>query len=224
MSTLTTFPLFPTLPIEIRLKIWSIALSHPRMLTIKCNKEPYQPFKPRAVVSWTSDSPPPSLLSVNRETRYEALALYAPYFRTLFAPNRIYIRWELDVVRFADGVIMYLGDKERGLIQRMVLETKDCGYFGHYNMEILMGMERLRELDVWAQNGEAYRWERTAGRDYVNILVTDFEEAREMRKGWRCPRVRIFGESGNVARVIEGGALIEGWTEETAHLFEQVEE
>jgi hypothetical protein len=220
MSTLATFHLFPTLPIEIRLKIWSIALLHPRILTIKCNKEPYQRYKPRAVVSWTSDSPPPPLLSVNRETRYEALALYAPYFRTLFSPKCIYVNWKVDKVRFADGVIMYLGDTERALIETMVLETKDCGYFGHYNMEILMGMGRLKELDIWARKGENYSWERSAVRDYVNMLVIDFEGAREMHKGWRCPRVRIFGESGEVASVVEGGAWIEGWTEETAHLFE----
>jgi hypothetical protein len=216
MSTLTTFTLFPTLPIEIRLKIWGIVLSNPRTVAITCNKEPYQPGKPRAAKSFTSDSPPPALLHVNRETRYEALSIYAPYLRILSSPHCTYLNLSLDTLKFADGVLPYVlrvFPAELNCIQTMTIETKDCAYFGHYNMDILKGMKSLRELEIWARKGAVYSWDR--GEWFVGVIERDFEVARKEDPGWECPRVKIFnGETGELGGIVDGGALIPGWTEQ----------
>jgi hypothetical protein len=216
MSTLTSFPIFPTLPIEIRLKIWGIVLSTPRTVPMTCNKEPLHPGKRRAAKSFTSTCPPPALLHVNRETRYESLNIYAPHFKHPLSPIATYLNLSLDTIKFADGVLPYVEQAlpvELGLIQCMTLETKDCAYFGHYNMEILKEMSGLRELEIVARRGAVYSWDR--GEDFVEKIKMAFEDGRREDPGWICPRVTVMnGETGELGGVVEGGALIPGWTKE----------
>jgi hypothetical protein len=210
MSTLTTFHLFPALPTEVRLKVWSFNLSIPRTVTISCNRESIIRGAPRTAKSWATDTPPPPLLHVNRESRYEALTIYAPYFTTMSSPRPIYLSFFQDAVKFADGVLPYIPRTPLLEIQKMVLPTQDCAYFGFYNMEILKGMKRLRLLEIYAKRGVVYSW--NDGNRYLNLLMTDFEEAMEADPGWECPMVKIFdGETGNEMRFIEGGAKIPGW-------------
>jgi hypothetical protein len=218
MSTSITFPFFPTLPIEIRLKIWSVDLSIPRIVTITCAREAITRGAPRTPKSWTSSHGPPSLLHVNRESRYEALAIYKPYFATASSPSPIYLSFAQDAVKFADGVLPYIPGTALLEIQKMVLQTKDCAYFGFYNMEILKSMKGLKELEIYAERGEVYRW--NAGDRYLSLLTGDFEEAMEVDPGWECPRVRIFDETEREVRVIEGGAKIPGWIEEQVPLMD----
>lgn len=92
----------------------------------------------------------------------------------------------------------------------MVLQAKDCAYFGFYNMEVLKSMKRLRELEIYAERGVGSWW--SEGEGYVFLLMRDFKEAMEADPGWECPMVRIFdGETGREVRFIEGGAKIQGW-------------
>lgn len=213
MSTLTSFELFPNLPSEIRLKIWGIILSTPRVTTLKCNKEPYKPGKPRAAKSFTSDCPPPALLHVNRETRYEALNVYTPHFKHPLSPHYTYLNLSLDTLKLADGVLHYLAKVlpvDLNMIQRMALDTKDCSYFGHFNMEILKSMSGLRELEIVGRKATV---EIPWGPGPVGLIEKGFLETKKEDPGWECPTVRIFnGESGELGRVVQGGALIPGWT------------
>ena len=89
----------------------------------------------------------------------------------------------------------------------MVLITRDCAYFGFYNMDMLQTMENLRELELFAQKDVSYDWNN--GDRYLNILVAEFEEAREADPGWECPMVRIYDlDSLKQIRFIKGGAKI----------------
>jgi 2EXR family len=210
MSTLTTFHLFPTLPIEIRLKIWSFGLLIPRTVTISCKRGDIIRGTPRAAKSWATDTPSPSLLLVNRESRYEALTIYAPYFTTLSSPCPIYLSFFQDAVKFADSALPYIPRTPLLEIRKMVLQTEDCAYFWFHNMEILKSMKRLRELEIYAERGMVSWWNE--GDRHLNLLMADFEEAMEADPGWECPMVRIFdGETGKEMRFIEGGAKIPGW-------------
>jgi hypothetical protein len=139
------------------------------------------------------------------------LTIYAPYFATPSSPRPIYLSFAQDAVKFADGVLPHLPHTPLFEIQKMVLQTKDCAYFGFYNMEILKRMKSLRDLEIYADRGVVYRW--NDGDRYLNLLTGDFEEAMEVDPGWECPRVRIFDEAEREVRVIEGGARIPGWVE-----------
>ena len=59
------FTLFPQLPPEIRIRIWQHAVSVPRIVEVKFNKD------------WQYKSRPPALLSSNRESRQECLKAYS---------------------------------------------------------------------------------------------------------------------------------------------------
>jgi hypothetical protein len=76
----TTFPLFPNLAPELRLKVWAHAC-FPRIVSIR-----YLPILDKCV----SSSSPPALLQVCHEAREEALQIYSLAFGTRFTSPRIY--------------------------------------------------------------------------------------------------------------------------------------
>jgi hypothetical protein len=79
LATPATFPKFPILSLEIRRKIWFHALHVPRVLHILL--KPQEPGLYTIVVSPASyGGYQPPLLSVNRESRAEALRYLTPLF------------------------------------------------------------------------------------------------------------------------------------------------
>ncbi|KAE9367440.1 hypothetical protein N431DRAFT_561418 [Stipitochalara longipes BDJ] len=205
-----TFTLFPSLPFELRLKIWDLALSEPRTVTISCHREKLDRDR-RFAKAFTSLTPPPPLLHVNRESRFEALSRYLPFFKTETSEVYTYISFSQDTIKCADSVLEYMPRHEVSHIERLVLEVRDAEYFGHFHMDVVKKMERLQELELLAAPGEIdYMWSRN--ERYVGTLMGNFHEKRFEDPGWRCPRMRIVNrKSGEEVGVIEGGVLIEGW-------------
>jgi len=127
-----------------------------------------------------------------------------------------------DTLRFEDSILAYLAETELRSIQSLILDVKDCAYFGHYNMEFVTRMQCLKNLELWADQGENYSWntsfsnaERPSWPAYVSRLLGAFEDAKEINPGWECPDVRIFNRgTGLNVENIKGGALIPGWVEE----------
>lgn len=203
MSTLTTFHLFPTLPSEIRIKVWNLALSLPRVVTVSCEKERLNRTR-RFAKSFISQTAVPALLHTCRESRLEGFLTYVPMFKTDTSPNYTYISFEHDTIQCEDNILEYIGGEEVERLQRMILEVKDAAYFGHFHMDVLMRMGKLKELDLLVQE-EVISWNRE--RRYVDGLISDFEQARNKDPGWECPRVRILDRNtGKELSVIPGGA------------------
>lgn len=212
MSTLSTFDLFPALPVEIRLKVWSLLLSIPR--TVRCTqKKARRNAFPDDHIAWYTDTPPPPLLHVNRESRYEALAIYEPHFATRSNARPIYLCLSQDVVRFMDSLLPHMPQDLLHKIQHVITDTKDCAYYGSYHMPTLYGMQSLRELEIYAEKGLVYE-----GDDpdrFIDLLVSEFEDVMEENPGWECPNVRIVdAQTGKDLRFIKGGAKIPGFVPE----------
>jgi hypothetical protein len=206
---MTTFHLFPMLPSELRLKIWNLALSTPRVVTISCEREMLDRTR-RFARSFVSQSAVPALLHTCRESRFEGLSTYTPLFKTDASPIYTYVSFEHDTIQCADSILEYIGDKEVEGMQRMILEVKDAAYFGHFHMDVLKRMGKLKELDLLTQERVISSW----NRGYVESLMGDFEESRYGDPGWECPRVRILNRNtGEELSVIPGGALLPGWKE-----------
>lgn len=204
MSTLTTFHLFPLLPSELRIKVWNLALSVPRVVTVSCEKEILNRTR-RFVKSFASKTAVPALLHTCRESRLEGFLTYAPVFKTDTSPIYTYISFEHDTIQCMDSMLEYIGEEEVERVQRMILEVKDMAYFGHFHMDVLMRMRKLRELDLLVQE-EVISWNRE--RRYVDNLIGDFEQARNKDLGWECPRVKILDRNtGQELSVISGGAV-----------------
>ena len=95
----------------------------------------------------------------------------------------------------------------------MVIDTKDYAYFGYYHMHTLKGMKRLRELEIYAEKDAVYGTD--AAERYINLLVSEFEDAMKDDPGWECPKIKILdAQTGKELRFIEGGAKIPGWVPE----------
>lgn len=90
----TRFHLFPLLPIELRLRIWSL-LAPPRVLELRSWGDTTNPFTPIkiSIAPYTA----PILLRINHESRTEALRLYSTVQLGVsvaaILPNRRYIPW-----------------------------------------------------------------------------------------------------------------------------------
>src|ERR1700744_2825618 len=84
-----SFHLFPQLPAEIRLAIYTLSLSTPRLVPVTYQSRTYAgglPFAKRHQWGCTSPAPIPALLHVCRETRALALEHYDLSFK-LSGPN-----------------------------------------------------------------------------------------------------------------------------------------
>jgi hypothetical protein len=86
-TPLTTFTIFPSLPAELRLKIWRESCS-PRIITLNYNQ---------ASDSFAS-CPQPALLSTCHESREEALRIYTPFFGTNSHKPHIYFNPYRDTI------------------------------------------------------------------------------------------------------------------------------
>ncbi|TAQ91607.1 hypothetical protein B7494_g128 [Chlorociboria aeruginascens] len=99
-SVASTFPLFPTLAAELRLKIWQYACS-PRVVEVRNIPDEQSDITARYV----SSNRPPTILHVCHESRQEALKVYHLTFATVSSPPHIYFnpyRDTLYVPRFRE--------------------------------------------------------------------------------------------------------------------------
>lgn len=141
------------------------------------------------------------------------------------SPRATYVNFDYDTIKCAASVLEYMGKEEIKGVKRMVLEVGDAAYFGHFHMETITRMERLKELTLEAKEGESYGWNtgRNTRLSYalgtmervVHGLNNDFEGARHQDLGWRCPRVTIVrADNGEKLKVLDCfGPLLEGWKE-----------
>ncbi|KAE8454158.1 hypothetical protein EG329_005083 [Mollisiaceae sp. DMI_Dod_QoI] len=212
MTSLTQFDLFPLLPFELRIKIWGVALTTPRTVSISCKKG-HLDTERRITLSFTSHTPPHPLLRVCHESRFETLNTYSyvPMFKTDVSPRCIYVNFTYDTIRCAAAVLEYLGREEVAGLRKMVLEVGDGAYFGHFHMDTIKRMGQLEELELRTVQAVIKNW---GSERVLESLGTDFERERFTDPGWKCPKVRIINtENGELLRTVEGGALVEGWKE-----------
>lgn len=215
MSTLSTFHLFPQLPGEIRLKVWALALAEPREITVGFEKgildsEKRRSSEKRFAKWFTSPTPPPALLHLNQEARVEALAIYAPMFKTKDSERYIYINFGQDTLRCSDSLLQYIGKEERNAVERLVLDVKDTQYFGHFNMDHIIQMKKL--VDLVLETGNTYVPSWDSPTRYLTTIANDFEDAQYKDPGWETPTVRILKrDTKELLKTIPGGALLSGW-------------
>ena len=109
------FPLFPTLPPELRLRIWHFALQTPHMVTLRY----------RAAQLYAQPVRRP-LLAVNVEARLAALSVYLPGFYDATGRNWVWINPKLDTL-YLDGIRPELFAKYAVVeyIERIALAVED---------------------------------------------------------------------------------------------------
>lgn len=191
VDTNTRFHMFSQLPTELRLKIWFFALNDiGRVVEIECEKG-IGPGNRRYIKTFTSTTPVPAVMSVNQESRFEALAIYQPYFQTELRPTGIYVAFDQDTIAFPDEVFNYLGELELQRIQSMILKLRDYANFGHYHFDTLRRMQKLEVLELRVEKWLVSQWDRG---DKMESLTNDLLEEIELHPEWTTPSIRIVSK------------------------------
>ena len=178
---------FCRLPTELRLKIWSFALSDTRrLIKIQCTTGVH-PNNTRYVKAYTSVRPVPAILHVNQESRSEALAIYKPHFKTRLRPTGIYVSFDRDTIFLSDRDIGYLQEPELQGIRFMILELADVGYLGYFNLELLRSMRRLETLELRVDIFTLFN----QGEDFVARLIRELRVVKEFHAEWEMPSVML---------------------------------
>lgn len=206
----TQFHLFPSLPYEIRHKIYKHILSEPRTVKITGEKGIMTSTSRarRYLKRYNSSTPIPTLLHLSHETRLLALKHYKPHFRTQCSPSYTYINFETDTIELADGILSYLeGREETDKISKLCVQVMDAAYFSHYHLEMLVHMKRLLQADIRVKEEDVHGWQ-PAGH-FLRALWGDLRELRRQNQEWEYPRIRLMywdGDEGveRLFAVVEG--------------------
>jgi hypothetical protein len=203
-NSTTTFHLFPLLPSELRLKVWNLALSISREITVICERERLLGTR-RFKKSFRSQTAVPALLHTCRESRLEGFLTYKPMFQTEYSSAYIYVSFDNDTIKCVDSSLEHIGDDELERVQRLIVDVNDEAYFAHFHVDVLIQMGMLRDLELLVL-GENVSWYR--GRRYMDGMVYEMEQARKKNPTWVCPYIRIVQKtSGKELGVIPGGPL-----------------
>lgn len=141
-------------------------------------------------------------------------------------PRPIYIAFNHETLQLREDVLSYIPEPELRLIERMIVGIADLQYFGHFYLDVIRRMSRLKKLELivgvtrsehlLAGTGQATDvgdaeniadvWETMRRFEWeVEMLKEVFRDAREEHRSWRCPDVRIvMRRAGAVIGVIEG--------------------
>lgn len=114
----TTFPEFPNLPVELRLKIWGIAAAFPQVIGLRSNKHGDVPVLEGTTVRC-------HLLSVSKEARNEALRTKQDLYHGSQSRQspKLYVNLDVDTIWLMDPDITWRNIKSPGLGGRDITQV-----------------------------------------------------------------------------------------------------
>lgn len=217
-SPTKNFTLFPLLPLELRLKIWSYMSPGPRNLSIQYNMSS-QYSSSRATPSfggWTSPSPVPVILHICHESRSEALKYLQLSFGSYFHPAKLYFDFSCDTAVFgpqtsADtddesgstdtyllDIILggeYHGADDAEKIRSMVLEvTENSDLYGRRSFcwdEIRL-FPVLQDLTILSRDND------DQATELLQLYRKTLRDVFRKHPEWKVPRITVRSSiSGN---------------------------
>ncbi|KAE9381206.1 hypothetical protein N431DRAFT_424799 [Stipitochalara longipes BDJ] len=163
-----SFTLFPDLPVEIRLKIWSFIAPSPRTVSIKYKGLSFNSIGKGflAAAGWRSPDPVPIILHICQESRTEALKSYQLAFGLYLQRGHIYFDFSKDTLRFGNS---------QGDAYMTVPEMLQSGPID-YMLDVFLG-------------GEFYGAEDA---EKVQYMITDIDESVYGRRAFCWDEIRLF--------------------------------
>jgi hypothetical protein len=227
------FHLFPLLPTELRLQIWTTFLLTPCTITIIQSQNPHNRFLPR----FSNSSGPPALLSINHEARSAALSLQLQgKLECVFTSEntKLYFNPAIDILYFNAEVSPYhfindvsLSDVLR--IKRLAVRDSRLQELKYYFRSSAVFKSLLLEELVIVFDGDVYSGKVHCEKCKVARREAGFGEGKV---GWRVPTWNQYvrmGKGDEEARQgrerayreilgawVKGGSLWE-WVWEVVH-------
>jgi hypothetical protein len=187
------FTLFPDLPLELRLKIWSFITPGPRTVSIKYKGLSFYSIGKgfSAAAGWRSPDPVPIVLHICRESRTEALKSYQLAFGSYLHPGRIYFDFSKDTLRFGnsqgDAYMTVPEMLQSGPIDYLLDVFLGGDFYGADDAEKVKYM--ITDIDESVYGRRAFCWDEIrlfAGLKKLTIMPWDEDEmADELMRGYR---------------------------------------
>jgi hypothetical protein len=187
------FTLFPDLPLELRLKIWSFITPGPRIVSIKYKGLSFYSIGKgfSAAAGWRSPDPVPIVLHICRESRTEALKSYQLAFGSYLHPGRIYFDFSKDTLRFGnsqgDAYMTVPEMLQSGPIDYLLDVFLGGDFYGADDAEKVKYM--ITDIDESVYGRRAFCWDEIrlfTGLKKLTIMPWDEDEmADELMRGYR---------------------------------------
>ncbi|KAL2072985.1 hypothetical protein VTL71DRAFT_10309 [Oculimacula yallundae] len=216
---LTSFTLFPRLPLELRNMIWEASISDPRIMVVAEHSQkriPRLETKSRAAAV-------PSLLHTNVEARSVAVKKYIPFAARWGKP--IYFDFNHDILRIESGTIHDLWGADGGrflfpvdvrelqvkLRHLEITYTSSWGYYG-FDTRPFQWMKSLKTLTIETLHGSGPPLHNEA----LDILAS--LAAHWLGPEKKLPKVTLVAVSGQLEKPFGGlaggnsqGKDVNGW-------------
>ncbi|KAK2730231.1 hypothetical protein CKAH01_09617 [Colletotrichum kahawae] len=140
---MSSFHLFPLLPLEIRQRIWELSME-PRNLPYGPKPRPY--FK----ISWPAPAPIPPVLQACNESRTYLQRHYAKAFQTQKDPNRyVWVNVEIDSIYIDQYHLEDLAaTEEASSIRQLVISGQCVEHFWYNDERWLREMNGLQTVTI----------------------------------------------------------------------------
>jgi hypothetical protein len=209
-----TFHPFPRLPSELRLRIWSFAMTAATEVKIMCSG--YTINRPQGWCGTVSSRPRiyaataflPPLMLVNHESHSAASKHYRRAFRGVDGGGGVLAAYPTSIT-IDESAFHLVRDDDFGIVQKVVLETTRGLHHSrgtNDQFRTLLANQNLKEVEIRM---------RKAGLRWLSGLYIDLQEVysqlRERNAEWVAPEIRLISvaekEEDDMVYYFEGGLL-----------------
>ncbi|KAH6673579.1 hypothetical protein B0J14DRAFT_51279 [Halenospora varia] len=203
------FHLFPLLPTELRIQIWSHALNIPRTLTIRGkrgSKNTYGEGSRSSVIRYFScQEAAPAVLYANQESRTFALTILEPSFTASWylTSRYTYVNWSIDTLRLnAHDMDLHCSGRGISGARKLVLDVvSQQNFFSYVLKGCFKDLHMLQEVHVISTDLDELRspWATdnmfSVDAPFIEQHVTEIQDQLQLDfglgkvDGWICPSV-----------------------------------
>ncbi len=226
------FHLFNKLPIDLRLKIWEMAMLEPTHVKVSVSKyaaAPYNPNSrcgtrgPASISEYRATATVPALLLVSHEAHAAAKKFYKVLFRNTAGCYGVLAQFptvlKLDEGRLLSSLLQNNRD-DLAFVETFVFTASGSWKFSRNETlftEIMLEMAYLDLLEIRIANEGVQRFLQPNSsthwtKSLLNLIKNEFAQRQEADPEWSAPRIRIVDlGSGGTSEVelyrYEGGRV-----------------
>ncbi|KAL2060448.1 hypothetical protein VTL71DRAFT_9479 [Oculimacula yallundae] len=187
-----TFHLFPSLPAELRGRIWKLAANFPRTVTIK-----YYPLGNKRDERFTSPGPVAALMQTCRESRawagytqsFTAPIFATPVFDLADSKRYIWINFDNDTIQISDHALTKVKTSDISFIRHVIVEVQNRQAFVEITIDTLRKLRALESLRLLCHEN-FHDWDTV-----LPVIISSLDHASSGYHERKGPSIRIIQKS-----------------------------